>query len=125
MTDLYYIHSDNSVRGPFTVEQIKERAMSGELLESDHVCAGKNGSPVSPSEFFAHDSPAADKSPDTSTRVHLPPRQKTISCGDCGGIVSKRAESCPHCGGPLGKSTRRPHVPDVGAAPERDADRYG
>ena len=26
---------------------------------------------------------------------------KTSSCLDCGGIVSKRAENCPHCGAPI------------------------
>jgi len=28
--------------------------------------------------------------------------EKVVNCEDCGGIVSLRAESCPHCGAPVG-----------------------
>ncbi|MBP60398.1 MAG: hypothetical protein CMJ62_02625 [Planctomycetaceae bacterium] len=29
---------------------------------------------------------------------------KTVACEDCGGIVSRRAQNCPHCGCPVGQS---------------------
>jgi hypothetical protein len=29
---------------------------------------------------------------------------KTVACTDCGGIVSRRAHQCPHCGAPFGQS---------------------
>ena len=39
------------------------------------------------------------KTPAPSTNQESAP--KTTYCGDCGGIVSKRAENCPHCGAPI------------------------
>jgi len=37
---------------------------------------------------------------------------RTTPCLDCGGIVSKRAENCPHCGAPVSQidpPTQDPH----------------
>ena len=44
-------------------------------------------------------------SPDNRPHVRNPIPQmseKVVNCEDCGGIVSLRAESCPHCGAPVG-----------------------
>ena len=43
-------------------------------------------------------------SPDNRPHVRNPIPQmseKVVNCEDCGGIVSLRAESCPHCGAPV------------------------
>ncbi|MEN8720220.1 MAG: hypothetical protein ABF296_08175, partial [Oceanococcaceae bacterium] len=42
------------------------------------------------------DVPAPDAKPAPSSKPSA-----TTTCPDCGGTVSKRAESCPHCGAPL------------------------
>ncbi len=33
---------------------------------------------------------------------------RTITCNDCGGVVSMRAAACPHCGGPVESATAAP-----------------
>ena len=44
------------------------------------------------------------RSKKASPSINQESTPKTTHCPDCGGIVSKRAESCPHCGAPIAQT---------------------
>ena len=66
-------------------------------------------------------SPAASPAPSIPAPIPvqpIPPRGYTmqpnlIACSACGGIVSRKAQSCPHCGQPMNEGINRPPRPTI------------
>jgi formylglycine-generating enzyme required for sulfatase activity len=109
MPSQFFIQRNGKVIGPFSYDSVKDRIGSGKIRATDQVAKASTG----PWKTIS-DVPALVKLLDPS------PKQSTgnlTECEDCGGSMSKRAETCPHCGAP----TAAQHLDE----PESLDDAYG
>lgn len=98
-----YVLIGDQQSGPFTVEELRLLWDAGE---------------IPPDAAYWYDgvpswTPIAEFRPPPVVESNL------TACADCGGTVSKRAATCPHCGAPIG--TRNPLPPQFIQAPAADA----
>jgi predicted nucleic acid-binding Zn-ribbon protein len=82
---------------------------------AQRLAAGETLRPfVAPASVAATSS--ARPASDPAAKPTSPPNANLTACKDCGGQVSKRAETCPHCGAPVASKNAAPEtVNSVGA----------
>lgn len=71
---------------------------------------------VIPRAVQSEPTPLQDAAPEAArlaAAMKLPKVERLTKCEDCGGSVSRAAETCPHCGLPFLVSTRPVAVTDV------------
>ena len=97
----YFIKRGDKVQGPFSREQLLSFANAKKVIGTDQVGNTQQG----PFQEFSSVWESM-KTQDVSIGVSLETPEPSINpnlsaCVDCGGIVSKRATACPHCGAPI------------------------
>lgn len=124
----YFIKRGEKIHGPFTTKQVKSGLDSGKLTDADLISESKSGpyqtlkkqfsepTDVGAEEFLAAGdsffeevevpagaTPIAQFSTpnESESRKINEDNPNLVVCPDCNGIVSKRANACPHCGSPL------------------------
>ena len=101
MPEQFFIKRGDKINGPFTVEKLQALKKAKKLKSDDEVSKSAEGpwKPLSAHEKANQSSEQPNPSPAESS-------PKTVACEDCGGMVSRRAHQCPHCGAPIGQSER-------------------
>jgi len=117
MAAQYFIKRGETVKGPFTVEKLQALKKAKKLKAGDRISQSAEG----PWESFSV-SYKAKQSSEQPNPSPAKPSPKTVACEDCGGIVSKRAHQCPHCGSPIGQSEDQ--VPSA-VAEDTDDEQFG
>ena len=122
MTEWYY-QVAGEVVGPVSLEALKQKAADGEIARETLVREGADGpwaaasdveelsdSPLGPMETAGPDEGVGSLSSLEPDLEDVPAGQKEQECGvrrsplalrpclDCGTMVSKQADACPHCG---------------------------
>ena len=107
MASHLFVKRGEKLVGPVSLAQIKSSIESGKFIASDKVAKEKGGPwrslgnvPSLASLFPA----AATVSPSTpAPSGDEESSSRLVKCEDCGKQISRRAESCPHCGAPVGR----------------------
>jgi len=99
MAEQYFIKRGKTVKGPFTVEKLLALNNAKKLKANDGISQSTEGPWESISGSYK-----AKQSSEQPNPSPAEPSPKTVTCEDCGGVVSRRAQSCPHCGAPIGQS---------------------
>lgn len=98
MANSYFIKRGAKINGPFTVDKLQALKKAKKLRASDCVSQSEEG-PWKPLSAYSKANQGSEQK-NTSPVDSAP---KTVACEDCGGVVSRRAKSCPHCGSPVGQ----------------------
>jgi hypothetical protein len=117
MADEYFIKRGEEINGPWTVEKLQALKKAKKIKADDELSQSAEGPWESLDSY--------EKAKQSSEQPHPSPAEsspKTVACEDCGGIVSKRAHQCPHCGAPIGQSEDQ--VPSA-VAHDTDDEHFG
>jgi hypothetical protein len=123
MYEQYFLKLGTTVTGPFSMGQIINYEDQGHLPSGIEI-SNHQGGPwtcwsvvkqqqtakrhdISQAEQIAEE--VLDITPESETPATEPSdAPRTRECEDCGGVVSKRAATCPHCGAPTGSKSSGP-----------------
>lgn len=78
---------------PELIPEASEEDLFAELNLSDASPAGTFADRVENNDF-------SSANPEIEGAL-ISPKQRTVPCSECGGVVSMRANACPHCGCPV------------------------
>lgn len=96
----HFIKRGSKTLGPFTAEKVAQLIKAKKLEPADEVSSSEDGPWDRLSDVYKEIRNGSYAVP-VATPEKVPPNVST--CEDCGGRVSKRAASCPHCGAPCGE----------------------
>ena len=99
-----FIKRGHKVYGPFSVAQIKSGVENKEIAAADYISKSKDGPWHNFAKLLANPESLMEPGEQTASQspqpAATPSKRNTVACEDCGGIVSLRATTCPHCGCP-------------------------
>ena len=117
MTDKqYFVKRGEIISGPFTGAEVRDLASKKLILDDQEIGPAESGpwtkagtalgitislehAPGLAESANASQDEASQEDAD-ETQIPTPQAPRTTQCEDCGGLVSHRVASCPHCGAP-------------------------
>jgi len=108
MSEWFYRVMSDEI-GPVTGSQLKQLAKDGTIEPDTHVRKGREGSWVTadhvqglfPKLTMQLPAVAPSRSPNPVFSEPSTMQPNLTRCADCGGQISRRATTCPHCGAPV------------------------
>jgi hypothetical protein len=101
MAEQFFIKRGEKINGPFSVEKLQGLKKAKKLKADDEISESAEGPWNSIAAYYKAKQRVEQPSPSPAESS-----PKTVACEDYGGIVSRRAHQCPHCGAPIGQSER-------------------